>query len=108
MDLSTRINDADGDELEVSVKNDYRNGAATISGNTMLYTPNPGYSGIDSIVYIVNDGNGGEDVAIVTFNVMPISSDNQSPVALSSSDVISGKAPLTVKFTGSTSSNSRR
>ncbi|WP_289039260.1 Ig-like domain-containing protein, partial [uncultured Zobellia sp.] len=71
IDLLPYIKDADGDELNVSVKNNYEEGSATISGNNMLYTPNPGYSGIDSIVYTVSDGNGGEDTAIVTFTVMP-------------------------------------
>ncbi|MBU2946338.1 PKD domain-containing protein, partial [Zobellia uliginosa] len=197
IDLSTRINDADGDELTISVKNNYEEGSATISGNTMLYTPNPGYSGIDSIVYTVSDGNGGEDTATVTFTVMPaaikkkpivsivdiaditlptnsvelsgsatdedgtivsyewtknsgpaanitnaissatmatdlvagdyvfrltatdndtgtgsntvaftvIEAQNKIPVAVSSADAINGNAPLTVKFTGSTSSD---
>ncbi|MGS0528291.1 Ig-like domain-containing protein [Zobellia nedashkovskayae] len=69
IDLSPHINDADEDELEVTIISDFRNGTATVSGNTIVYTPAPGYTGIDSIVYTVNDGNGGEVTATVTVTV---------------------------------------
>jgi len=45
-------------------------GAVVLSANgDFTYTPNPGYSGIDSFVYEISDGNTGTDTATVTIKV---------------------------------------
>ncbi|MDO6821403.1 PKD domain-containing protein, partial [Zobellia sp. 1_MG-2023] len=105
IDLSPYINDADGDKLTITVISDFRNGTAIVSGNTIVYTPTSSYTGEDNIVYTINDGNGGIATATITVTVTAINPANQSPIARASADVTSGTAPLTVRFTGDTSSD---
>ena len=45
------------------------NGTAVLSGNQVIYTPNPGFTGIDTFTYTATDGTGGTDVATVQVNV---------------------------------------
>ncbi|MDB2607172.1 Ig-like domain-containing protein, partial [Zobellia sp.] len=79
IDLSPNINDGDGDALTVSVTSGPTNGTATVSGNTIVYTPNSGYNGADAIGYTVNDGNGGTATATVSVTVTP--APNTTPTA---------------------------
>ncbi len=53
------------------------NGVGAIAidkGRSVFYTPNPGFSGIDTFTYTINDGNGGTSTATATVLV------NDSPV----------------------------
>ncbi|WP_194549658.1 Ig-like domain-containing protein, partial [Zobellia nedashkovskayae] len=87
IDLSPHINDDDdGDVLTVSIISDFENGVVTVSGTTLIYTPSPGYNGGDTIVYTVDDGNGGNVRGAVNVTVTGISPVNQSPVARASAD----------------------
>ena len=72
--------DVDGDTLTV---------VATYSGpahgnlvieadNTITYTPDADFNGIDSFDYGISDGNGGVDIATVTITVNPV---NDAPLA---------------------------
>lgn len=56
------------------------NGSVEISqgGGAILYTPNTGFVGTDSIIYQMDDGNGGTDAAQVTIT---IESTNANPIA---------------------------
>ena len=84
-DTSVTINvlgndsDVDGDIMLV-LEASATNGSVVInSDRTLTYTPNPGYHGEDWISYRINDGNGGEDTAIVNLTINPdstVSSDN--------------------------------
>ncbi|CAM3615855.1 Ig-like domain-containing protein [Zobellia roscoffensis] len=69
IDLSPHINDGDGDALTVTVTTAPPNGTATVSGTTIVYTPNPDYNGADAIGYMVNDGNGGTATATASLTV---------------------------------------
>ncbi len=64
------------DQLTVIDVTQPANGEAAISGggpdNQVTYTPNPGFSGIDSFDYTISDGRGGEDTARVTVDVQRI------------------------------------
>jgi T1SS-143 domain-containing protein len=63
--------DADGDPLVVTgaVAD---NGTVTVNNDgTLTYTPNPGFSGTDTITYGISDGQGGTDEAVVTVTVTP-------------------------------------
>jgi hypothetical protein len=63
--------DADGDPLVVTgaVAD---NGTVTVNNDgTLTYTPNPGFSGTDTITYGISDGPGGTDEAVVTVTVTP-------------------------------------
>nr|WP_305852393.1 PKD domain-containing protein [Zobellia sp. B3R18] len=94
IDLSPYINDADGDELTITIISDFRNGTAIVSGNTIVYTPTSGYTGEDNIVYTVNDGNGG--IATATINVTVDSSVNLAPVAVNDTYTIAEAGNLNV------------
>ncbi|CUH77121.1 Ig-like domain-containing protein [Tropicibacter naphthalenivorans] len=64
--------DLDGDTLTVSSVTDPANGSAVINGDgTVTYTPDAGYTGVDSFTYTVDDGQGGTDTATVTVTVAP-------------------------------------
>jgi len=62
--------DVDGDVLQSLVVNDVLNGTLNLNTNGSFdYTPNPGYSGIDSFTYRANDGSLNSNVATVTLTV---------------------------------------
>lgn len=69
VDILENDSDADGDPLTVfsAVAN---NGSVTINGDgTVTYMPNSDWCGIDTITYIVADGNSGTDTAVVEVDV---------------------------------------
>ncbi|NJN55956.1 MAG: tandem-95 repeat protein, partial [Anaerolineae bacterium] len=54
-----------------------QNGQATISGSTILYTPQAGYVGTDTFEYTITDGNNRFDTATVTITVRDV---NEFPI----------------------------
>ncbi len=76
--VSVLSNDSDADLANVlSVGSIYTtplNGTAQITngGKKVLYIPNPGYSGVDSLQYIVLDGVGGQDTAWLFITVLDV------------------------------------
>jgi hypothetical protein len=81
--LNVLANDTDpeNDPLTLTGLTQPANGTATIDDNEtpddpsddlVIYTPNAGFSGEDSFIYTVDDGNGGIDTATVTVNVIVI------------------------------------
>ncbi|MDA1013516.1 MAG: Ig-like domain-containing protein [Planctomycetota bacterium] len=72
--------DPDGDSLTSSIDTQPANGNAVANlDGTVTYTPNPGYSGLDSFVYGIDDGNGGTDTGTVNVTIF---AGNQAPVAV--------------------------
>lgn len=73
------VSDVDNDRLKLDGVGDPEHGHATINGNNIVYTPDPGYVGSDVITYDVSDVDGGVPVqgsiAIVVFNVAPTATD---------------------------------
>jgi hypothetical protein len=62
--------DIDGDPLNVASSTQGANGVAAINpDNTVTYTPNVGFTGIDNFAYTVADGNGGVDTTTVIVSV---------------------------------------
>ena len=62
--------DVDGDPLTVSVTTNAVFGTTTVNvDNTITYTPNADYDGTDSFVYMLDDGNGGTDTALVSITI---------------------------------------
>ena len=47
--------DPDGDEISLISASDGSNGTVQIDGNTVIYTPGPGFTGTDSFTYTVQD-----------------------------------------------------
>jgi len=71
--------DADNDTLAVTIVTQPSHGSASVSADgTVLYSPDPNFSGSDSFTYSISDGHGGTASAIVTINVNAV---NDPPVA---------------------------
>lgn len=75
--------DANGDTLTATLVSGTQNGSLVLnSDGSYEYTPNDGFTGVDTFTYQVSDGNGGYDTAEVCIDVVPDDgTDNNSPVA---------------------------
>jgi hypothetical protein len=71
--------DLDGDSIAISAVTQGANGAVTISGSNVIYTPNANFNGADSFNYTISDGNGGSDTATVS---VTINATNDAPDAV--------------------------
>lgn len=63
--------DADGDVLIYSIRTDPSHGVLDGDPPILTYTPNPGYSGLDSFTFVVNDGFDYSNSATITIHVNP-------------------------------------
>jgi len=62
--------DADGDSLTVTNLTQPSNGTVTLNpDNTVVYDPNPGFTGVDTFTYTAKDGAAKSNVATVTITV---------------------------------------
>ncbi len=77
-DVLANDSDPDGDPLTIVELTQPTHGQAEISGDVILYTPDPGFFGADSFSYSIDDGFGGQDSAQVSVEVLR---ENQPPVA---------------------------
>ncbi len=71
--------DADNDTLSLGTLSSPANGAATVSGKVVLYTPKTGYTGNDSFTYTVTDGKGGSATGNVAITVSPTVAPTPTP-----------------------------
>ena len=63
--------DPDGDPLRVVGLTLPRHGTVALElDQTVTYTPEPGFTGIDDFTYIVDDGRGGRDTGVVSIEVV--------------------------------------
>jgi hypothetical protein len=69
VDVLANDSDPEGDPLSVDSVTQGSNGSVSTNGSTVVYTPNPGFSGTDTFTYTISDGNGGFDTAAVTVTV---------------------------------------
>ncbi|WP_049560628.1 Ig-like domain-containing protein [Limnoraphis robusta] len=64
--------DSDGNTLTAILVNSPANGSVNLNENgSFSYTPNSGFSGVDSFIYVANDGKEDSDFATVTINIEP-------------------------------------
>ena len=61
--------DPNGDALLITIDSQPQHGAAVVQNGQIVYTPAPGYVGVDSFTYIISDGKGGTATATVTVTV---------------------------------------
>ena len=73
--------DKENDSLIYNIVTLPQHGTASLTGNRVVYTPNPGFSGVDSFWYKSNDGTEDSNVAIVNISVSHV---NHAPVAIPS------------------------
>ncbi len=78
VDVLANDEDPDGDPLAIQSVTHATNGTVANRGSSILYTPYPQFSGIDSFSYTVTDGQGGSDTARVTITVVAF---NDRPIA---------------------------
>ena len=77
LDLVANDQDADGDELSVAeIVEMPEHGTVSLTDGGYVYVPNDGFSGTDTVVYRVTDGNGGSHTATATIQVLPAPAGN--------------------------------
>ena len=69
--INLRAQDDDGDPLTYSIVTDPGHGTLSGQGPDVTYTPDTGYTGMDSFYFKVNDGMVDSNVASVTIAVNP-------------------------------------
>jgi PKD repeat protein len=90
--VSLAATDADGDPLTYTVTAAPQHGALTGTAPNLTYTPNSGYSGLDSLSFKANDGHADSNVAVVSIQV------NAPPVAQSQSIFTNPGPALTISL----------
>ncbi|MBU1048687.1 tandem-95 repeat protein [Candidatus Bipolaricaulota bacterium] len=95
IDIAVLANDSDpdGDILTIQSLIQPTHGSAVKSADTISYTPDSQFNGVDVFTYAVSDGNGGTATATVTINVAAV---NDPPVAQDDSDSTDEGAPVVV------------
>lgn len=92
--VTANDDDIDGDPLTVTSVTAASSGTVAISGaGSVTYTPNPGYSGLDSFTYTITDGSPSTATATVTVS---ISATNRAPVAASDVASTPASTPITL------------
>ena len=85
--------DTDGDSLTISAVTQGSNGTVTVSGSSVLYTPNTNVNGSDSFTYTVSDGNGGTDTATVAITITGV---NDAPDAMNDAAATNEDTAVTI------------
>lgn len=87
--------DADGDPLTVTTATvPPAQGTVVINpDNTLTFTPAQNFTGIATINYTINDGNGGTDSTTVTVTVTPV---NDAPIAVDNSASTPEDQPIVI------------
>ncbi len=85
--------DPDGDALTLTSVEAAENGGVEIAGDAIVYSPDPGFDGVDGFRYSVADGRGGTASAGVTVGVAVA---NRAPVAVGETVVVDENASATI------------
>ncbi|MEE3234666.1 MAG: FG-GAP-like repeat-containing protein [Candidatus Latescibacterota bacterium] len=99
--------DIDGDNLTYALASSPSKGTASLSGNTVTYTPNTNYSGSDSFTFKVSDGSATSSAATVSITVeaallkFAMNVISNEPVAVEFRETISGWGSQNVSVHGS-------
>jgi len=81
--IAVTANDFDPDGEAIAVADVDRADRGTVevgTATTVVYTPEPGYVGLDTFGYTIVDGDGSEASASVTVELLPPDSNNQPPI----------------------------
>lgn len=75
IDVTSSVSDADSDTVSVVSVTKAEHGTASLRSGSIFYEPDADYYGADSFSYTVDDGNGGQDSAVITLAVTNKSDD---------------------------------
>ena len=70
IDVLSNDTDPNGDTLTITGVTQPSNGSASIVNGQILYTPNPGSSGLVTFTYTISDGNGGSSTASISVQIV--------------------------------------
>jgi VCBS repeat-containing protein len=94
-----KATDVDGDTLTYTESTPPDHGTVVVNPDgTWTYTPSTDYSGKDSFTVVVDDGQGGTDIAVVVIDVTPVSPPppvNEAPVASNDTVQVAEDTPAT-------------
>jgi hypothetical protein len=93
--LDLIASDKENDTLTYTIVTLPAHGTVSLSGDTVLYTPNPGFSGSDSFWYKSNDGVEDSNVAVVNIDVHHV---NHVPVAVPSAVETNEDMPVDISL----------
>ncbi|MBN1672769.1 MAG: cadherin-like domain-containing protein [Kiritimatiellae bacterium] len=104
IDVLANDTDPNGDVLTVTNVTQGAHGTASVpaGGTNVLYTPDSGYSGPDSVVYAVTDGYGSSDTGTVTIQVLGNNPFRFRATALTNSVVLRWSDPLSAGISNQT------
>src|SRR5690606_15756482 len=85
--------DPDGGTLRLDAVGSPQHGSARIAGGRVLYTPEPGYSGVDSFDYQASDSGGLLSSARVRISVLAT---NAAPLAIDDDAAATGGSSIDI------------
>jgi hypothetical protein len=94
IDVLANDSDPDGDTLTLQSAGNAQNGSVEIIDGRVVYMPNEGFSGSDSITYVVTDNEGGFVEGVVTVQVLadePAPEPEPIVVELNSDPIVAGE-----------------
>gem|GEM_PF-3543431 len=97
VDVLVNDSDIEGDVLSVSAVSAAANGSVVINeDNTVTYTPNADFNGVDSFIYTASDGVDTSD-ATVTITINPV---NDAPVAVGANVITDEDVSIAITLNG--------
>lgn len=98
VDVLANDTDPDGDTLSLASVGTAAHGTASIDDGELRYTPDAGFSGEDSVDYVVSDGHGLTDTATVHITVGPLP--DRAPVPHDVTATTAYETPLAIDLGG--------
>lgn len=99
IDVLANDSDPDGDTITIVSVTQPANGSVVNNGDSVIYTPNPGFAGTDTFTYTIQDSDGNTSTATVTVTVeqdTPPIDQNNPPDAVDDRAVTNRNTPVTI------------
>ena len=96
MSVTLAGKDIDGDTLTFRIVQAPDHGTVTGEFPNLRYIPAANFSGMDRLQFVANDGSLDSTAAVISIEVTPV---NDAPSVTLAAEPLTGRAPLTVRFT---------